>query len=75
MDGQLILGIVVAVVALFGPMFWFGYRQGMMNGRLQAIEDGQKQMQHDLGLIKDSLFRRAQAELVSKGWAGFERGS
>lgn len=66
MDGQLILGIVVAVLALFGPMFWFGYRQGMMNAELKSLNEEVKDM-------KKALYRRGIAELASKeGWGYIE---
>jgi len=95
MDGQLILGIIVAVVGFIGSMFWFGHRLGVMSSESVAqtkiqeglrtdlealrvtvnlmgvIVSGVKTVEDDVKLIKDSLFRRAQAELASKGWGGF----
>lgn len=72
MEGQLILGIIIAVLALFGPMFWFGYRQGMMSAEITALKNEVCDARKDIRSIREALYRRGIAELAGKEWGHFE---
>lgn len=68
-DLNTVLPVLVALLAILGPLFWFGHKIGVLDTQMTGLQEDIKGLRHDLDVARDAMWLRANAELVNKGKA------